>query len=278
VIRGAFRPIQTAPSPILASIDPNSLPDLAGYDFAEAKPDAQVILTSDREDPILAKWQYGLGRVVAWTADNGSDLAATWTSWPSLDEFWASTVRWTLPDPERRPLTVSTTRDGTDVVLTVTAAGETGDFANFLPTFATVTSPEGEPVSSSELLQTAPGEYTMRLPAPASGAYAVELRQERPSGSLVETASITIPPSPENLPSPGGRSLLSDVASRTGGRELSLDTPSQVWDAPPPTGNPLPEHRAVWQIPIGLALLIFVMDIAYRMGIGTLLRRFMAKS
>lgn len=277
VIRGAFRPIQTAPSPILAGIDPNALPELAGYDFAEAKPDAQVILTSDREDPVLAKWQYGLGRVVAWTADNGSDLAAPWTSWPGLDAFWASTVRWALPDPERRPLTVSTTRDGTDVVLTVTAAGETGDFANFLPTFATVTSPAGEPVSSSELLQTAPGEYTMRLPAPASGAYAVEVRQERPSGSLVETASITIPPSPENLPSPGGRSLLSDVAGRTGGRELSLDAPSQVWDAPPPAGNPLPEHRAVWQFPIALALLMFVMDIASRMGIGSLLRRFMAR-
>ena len=81
MIRGAFRPIQTAPSPILAAVDPESLPDLAGYDFAEAKPDAQVILTSDREDPVLAKWQYGLGRVIAWTADNGSDLAAPWAMW-----------------------------------------------------------------------------------------------------------------------------------------------------------------------------------------------------
>ena len=64
VIRGAFRPIQTAPSPILAALRAGTaLPDLAGYDFAEAKPDAQVILTSDREDPVLAKWQYGLGRV-----------------------------------------------------------------------------------------------------------------------------------------------------------------------------------------------------------------------
>src|ERR687890_539615 len=43
VIRGTFRPIQTAPSPILAGVDPVNLPDLAGYDFAEAKPDAQVM-------------------------------------------------------------------------------------------------------------------------------------------------------------------------------------------------------------------------------------------
>jgi Ca-activated chloride channel family protein len=273
VIRGAFRPIQVAPSPILASIDPNTLPDLAGYDFAEAKPDAQVILTSDREDPVLAKWQYGLGRVVAWTADNGSDLAAPWASWSGFDKFWAAALRWALPDPERRPLTVSTRRDGEDVVLTVSAAGESGDFADFLPTFARVTSADGTPVATQEMTQTAPGEYTLRLPAPATGAYSVEVRQERPSGPLTETAGITVPPSPEFLPSPNAAALLSSIAGRTGGRSLSLDDPSAVWAAPPPAGDPLLEHRAVWYIPIGLALTLFVVDVAARMGIWSLLRR-----
>ncbi len=273
VIRGTFRPIQTAPSPILAGIDPLTLPELAGYDFAEAKPDAQVVLTSDRDDPILAKWQYGLGRVVAWTADNGSDLAAPWASWAGNDAFWGAAVRWALPDPERRPLTVSTHRDGTDVVLTVAAAGENGDFADFLPTFATVTSPDGESLATQELQQSAPGEYTLRLPAPPSGAYAVEIRQERSSGPLIEQASITVPPSPETLPAPGGLELLASIAARTGGRMLSLDDPAAVWNAATPGGSPLREHRAVWFIPIGLALALFVADIAARMGIWSLLRR-----
>lgn len=276
VIRGAFRPIQVAPSPILAGIDPNTLPDLAGYDFAEAKPDAQVILTSDREDPVLAKWQYGLGRVVAWTADNGSDLAAPWASWDGFDDFWAAAVRWALPDPERRPLTVSTRRDGDDVVLTVAAAGENGDFADFLPTFASVKTADGKPVVSQEMTQTAPGEYTLRLPAPAAGAYAVEVRQERQSGSLVETAGITVPPSPETLPSSNGAALLQAIAARTGGQTLSLDDPGAVWNAPTPGGSSLREHRAVWYIPVGLALALFVVDVAVRMGIWNLLRRLTA--
>jgi Mg-chelatase subunit ChlD len=273
IIRGAFRPIQTAPSPILAGIDPNSLPDLAGYDFAEAKPDAQVILTSDREDPVLAKWQYGLGRVVAWTADDGSDLAAPWALWDGFDMFWAAAVRWALPDPERRPLTVSTHREGTDVVLTVTAAGDSGDFADSVPTFATVTSASGEPLAASELTQTAPGEYSLRLPSPSPGAYAVEVRQERDTGPLTEVAGITVPPSPESLPATNGASLLASLAARTGGRVLSLDAPGSVWDAPAPGGNPLREHRAVWYYPVGLALILFVFDIASRMGMGALLRR-----
>ncbi|MGH2615727.1 MAG: hypothetical protein ACRDJC_10845, partial [Thermomicrobiales bacterium] len=158
-------------------------------------------------------------------------------------------------------------------VLTVTAAGESGDFADFLPTFATVTSATGETVDSRELAQTAPGEYTMRLPAPEPGAYAVEVRQERPSGSLVETAGITVPPSPESLPAPEGSSLLASLAARTNGRVLSLDDPGAVWDAPPSGGSPLREHRAVWYVPIGLALALFVVDIATRMGVWTLLRR-----
>jgi Ca-activated chloride channel family protein len=278
VIRGAFRPIQVAPSPILADINPDDLPDLAGYDFAEAKPDAQVILTSDREDPVLAKWQYGLGRVVAWTSDDGSDLAAPWALWDGFDTFWAAAVRWALPDPERRPLTVSTHREGTDVVLTVTAAGDSGDFADSVPTFATVTSASGEPVAASELTQTAPGEYSLRLPSPAPGAYAVEVRQERDTGPLTEVAGITVPLSPESLPAPNGASLLASIAARTGGRVLSLDDPGSVWNAPAPGGNLLREHRAVWYYPVGLALILFVLDIATRMGVVALVRRVMGRA
>jgi Mg-chelatase subunit ChlD len=272
VIRGTFRPIQTAPSPILAGVDPRTLPDLSGYDFTEAKPDAQVILTSDREDPVLAKWQFGLGRVIAWTADNGSDFAAAWTTWTGFDPFWAAAVRWALPDPERRPLTVSAEREGADMLLTVSAAGENGDFADFLPTFATVRNAAGETVRSQELTQTGPGEYSLRLPAPDAGAYAVDVRQERPSGSLTETASVTVPPSSETLPAPTGADLLRSLAARTGGRVLSLDDPAAVWQAAPSGGAPLVEHRPVWPIPIGLALALFVIDIGARMGIWSLAR------
>jgi hypothetical protein len=141
-----------------------------------------------------------------------------------------------------------------------------------------VTSSTGEPIVTQELTQTAPGEYTLRLPAPAPGAYAVEVRQERASGPLVEMASITVPPSPETLPAPGGASLLASIAARSNGRILSLDDPAAVWDATTTGGSPLREHRAVWYIPIGLALALFVIDIATRMGVWPLLRRLMIRS
>jgi hypothetical protein len=86
-------------------------------------------------------------------------------------------------------------------------------------------------------------------------------------------AGITVPPSPETLPAPEGPSLLASLAARTNGRVLSLDDPAAVWDAATSGGSPLREHRAVWYIPIGLALALFVIDIAARMGVWPLLRR-----
>ena len=54
---------------------------LNGYISTSAKPRADVILQTDKEEPLLASWQYGLGRTIAWT----SDLNGLWT-----EEFLSS--------------------------------------------------------------------------------------------------------------------------------------------------------------------------------------------
>src|SRR5262249_32604363 len=112
VIRGTFHPIQTLPSPIMDGFKPEDLPALQGYDYAEPKPDAQVVLTSERDDPLLAKWQYGLGRVVAFTGDDGADFNVQWDEWGGYDDFWANMIRWSLPDPENQSMNVSVSREG----------------------------------------------------------------------------------------------------------------------------------------------------------------------
>ncbi|MCC6314711.1 MAG: VWA domain-containing protein, partial [Thermomicrobiales bacterium] len=213
VIRGQFQPIQTAPSPILTAFAPTDLPALDGYDFAEAKPDAQTILTSDRGDPLLAKWQYGLGRVVAWTADNGSDLAAGWTDWQRYDEFWAAVVRWALPDPEQRPLQISVRRDGPEAVVSVEAGADAGDLAEVT---ADITTPSGAEVTTRLFAQTGPGPYQLRIIAPEPGAYQLNLRSSGDAGVITELAGFAPPPSPELRPAPAGAALLRDLAARTG--------------------------------------------------------------
>ena len=74
---GNFHASVVKPSPIIGDIRPEELPNLDGYQVTEAKPNADVILESGQKDPVLAQWQYGLGRVVAWTPDSGHDLRQT---------------------------------------------------------------------------------------------------------------------------------------------------------------------------------------------------------
>jgi uncharacterized membrane protein len=68
IVEEAFFPILTSTSPILRGLD-DGLPQLLGYNGTTPKGTAQTVLVSTRDDPVLAQWQYGLGRAVAWTSD-----------------------------------------------------------------------------------------------------------------------------------------------------------------------------------------------------------------
>ena len=276
VLRGVFSPIQIEPSPIMAGFDPETMPALDGYDFAEAKPNAQVVLASDREDPLLAKWQFGLGRVVAWTGDDGADFSREWAAWPGYDGFWSNVVRWSLPDPEARPLRITATRDGTTTVLAVDALAEDGGFVDRAATTATVTNPAGG-VTEVTLVQAAPGRYEARVGAADPGAYRVELRQVRDGESVVELAGFAVPPSPESRPQPGGHALLRALAARTGGRVLDLSDPGAAFAAGGSTGGALREFRPIWGLPLALALLLILFEIATRMGMLPVIERWVRR-
>ena len=74
IIEEPFFPIKTSSSPILRGVEDAGLPRLLGYNGTTAKPAAQTVLVTARDDPLLAQWQYGLGRSVAWTSDSTGPL------------------------------------------------------------------------------------------------------------------------------------------------------------------------------------------------------------
>lgn len=266
VVRGTFHPIQSGPSPIMTGFDPKELPALDGYDYAKAKPDAQVVLSSERDDPLLAKWQLGLGRVVAWTGDDGVDFASLWPAWQRYDEFFAGVVRWSLPDPENRPIDVTVKRDGPEAVITVNAVGDNGSFVDLAATSATITGPDGAVTPGLALYQSGPGEYQLRVHAPLPGAYKIALTQQRGAAAIDELAGFTMPPSPELQPSPDAAALLRAIAERTGGRVLSLDDASSVFSGGTGlSGSALRTYRPVWRWPLTLALMLLLVELALRM-------------
>ena len=72
-------------------------PALRGYVRFQARPTSDTILEADRTDPLLVRWQYGLGRAAVFTSDAKNRWAANWVTWPGFDRFWANVFRDLLP-------------------------------------------------------------------------------------------------------------------------------------------------------------------------------------
>ena len=84
------------PSDLLDKVDMEHAPELSGYVRFETRPTADEILTVET-DPLLARWQYGLGRAAVFSSDAKSRWAANWLTWPGFDRLWTNIFRDLLP-------------------------------------------------------------------------------------------------------------------------------------------------------------------------------------
>lgn len=81
---------------ILDGVGIETAPPLKGYVKFIAKPTAETILGIDR-DPLLSRWQYGLGRSAVFASDAKARWAADWVTWKGYDKFWTNLTRDLLP-------------------------------------------------------------------------------------------------------------------------------------------------------------------------------------
>ncbi|MEO8284908.1 MAG: VWA domain-containing protein [Chloroflexota bacterium] len=260
-------------SPILKGLSADSLPPLLGYNATTPKPEADTILKSPDGDPILAAWQYGLGRSVAWTPDMKGRWATDWVTWPQFSQFAGQMVSWTVPQSGVSGLeaqyTVSPSGSaGTqDVSARISSQDAGGRSRTDVQTTLTVT----DTAHVSQILslaQGSPGIYTGVIKGLPPGVYEVGLEQRSvETGELVarDTSGFVVPYSSEyNIVDDSAKqatALLSDVAQLGGGRVLSLTDPAAafVHDL---TSQPLRVPLAPWLLL--LAVLLFPLDVATR--------------
>jgi len=104
------------PGPILAGLSEDELPHVARWATTRLKPDAQLRLYLDagsRHDPLLATWQYELGRVAVVPVDFQSG-GAEWAGWEGFGKLWTQLVLWALPqaaEAASRPAEDDTARE-----------------------------------------------------------------------------------------------------------------------------------------------------------------------
>jgi len=85
------------PSDLLDKVEMAGAPPLAGYVRFDLKPTADSILEVDEKDPLLVRWQYGLGRAAVFASDAKSRWAASWVAWSGFDRLWTNIFRDLLP-------------------------------------------------------------------------------------------------------------------------------------------------------------------------------------
>jgi uncharacterized membrane protein len=257
-----FKPQLKASSEVVRGIGAAEFPQLLGYVATTPKPRAETPLWTDKGDPLLAHWQYGLGRAVAFTSDAKARWAKDWLAWPKYRQFWSQIAQWSLRRLENSDFTTEVTVDRGEGLLAVEALDAQGDYRNFLNLQAAVVSPTGKR-ETVRLEQTGPGRYEARFPTKEVGAYLMnlmELQGGRLQASQVVGASINY--SPEfNDPAPN-LNLLRRLAEAGGGRVLNPALPAD---------NPFLHDRQktfqprdLWEGLLKLAILLFVLDVGVR--------------
>jgi uncharacterized membrane protein len=276
---GAVQPHIATLSPALNGFRPQDIPQLSGYDITQSKDDATTALLSDAGDPILAHWQYGLGRVLAFTSEAGQGWGAQWASWSSFGTFWNQAVRWTMGSPESKVLQPSAQlADSTGVTTTllqstvisntqsalvsVESLNTDNSFADLANVTAGVKSPSGV-VTSTVLLQTAPGHYEGQLPLGEPGSYEVLVHRAASDGieAASEEIGLSVPAGAEYLHAGTNDLLLKRVNG--GAAYYRPDEPAQALDAGQLAGA-APKNEPLWGWLVAPALLLLIASVAVR--------------
>jgi len=264
VVEEDFYPTLLSPSPIMTGID--AFPLLRGYIATTPKPTGEVILQSAQADPIMAAWQTGLGRVVAFTSDSGGLWTEHMVPWEGYSRFWSNVVSWTMPAVDDQGMRTMASVVGGKAHLTVQLPGEGLEIGglggpNSWP--ATITAGIIRPDGTTQVMPlqaTAPGQYEGDIPASIPGPYLVKLSAgtQRQSTTLGETF-VVVPYSPEFGSSGADPGFMERLAKAGGGKVLTDPSMAFARDLPPAPGR-LPLDQAL----LILALLLWPIDIAVR--------------
>jgi len=263
IVEEDFTPLPITTNPATEGIDIRKAPQLRGYVATTAKPQSTVLLASRQLDPVLSEWQYGLGRVMAWTSDAKNLWASRWLEWPDFGRFWAQLVKRTDRPPEdpNRQVTVKIEGDRARITLDAQTGAEQPDrrYLNFLPTRVVLVDPRGGQ-STVPLPQVAPGRYETTLPVQNDGVYTLTAIQTEPTGEqAVQSSGFVVPYSPEYGLTGTDQTRLEGLVRRTGGKLVSDPTEAFAHTLPS-VGAP----RPLWPVLMLLLAILVVADVGVR--------------
>lgn len=220
------------PSPILKGID--SIHPLHGYVLASVRDEAESVLQVINEgekgvdvDPVLATWQYGLGKTAAFTSDLSLNWGKDWVNWEQYQAFVQQFIVHISRVSRTSDLSMRTYVEGNIGTIVVEDASPQQDFMEIQ---AKVGGPDGRSETVA-LKQVGPRTYQANLPLWGKGRYSILAagvageREEQATGAFI------VPYSNEYLKFDSNKILLRQIAEKTGGQELTPeDKADSIYD------------------------------------------------
>lgn len=231
----------------------SSLPTLLGYIGTSRKDKAIEILTSSHDEPILAAWQYGIGRSVSWTSDINGEWSKNYLTWNKGAQLFKNMIYWTIPEYNDSGK-LSITQNGNKAVV---------EFYNDkLQDNTKVTGIyNGESGKNGEfnLSQVEPGKFKGTVPLNDLGFYTFNVREEldgRVNNSYTGAFSLQYS---EEFKFNKNKAKLDTIVEEVGG--------SFITKAEEVFQGSIKESYKRWNVTITalvLAIILFLLDIAYR--------------
>jgi len=256
-----MQPVQKKPGEILLGIDNVVLPVVYGQVVTYPKPQADLLIET-AHGPLLAAWQYGLGRSVAFTSDLSNRWGKDWVKWGHYGRFTSQMVKWAQRRDTPQLFSAAVDRRAESGIFTVDVATVQNRFVTHLDLKANVLLPSGEDQTFT-LRQIAPGRYAGQFSAGDIGAYFFSVYSDSKEYSASpRTFGFGIPHTEEFNHTQVNEKLLAALAAATNGRVLSINhaPPDLFADASDSKASETP----VWHILLMLFLMLLIADVAVR--------------
>ncbi len=212
-----FVPQWTGPTDVLSGIDFQSVPPLLGYVKTKEKPTAQIILTTEKGEPLLSWWRYGLGMSAAYTSDIKNRWGAEWLVWPDHSIFWAQIVRHCMKRSDSGKSNVQLIQKQGRAELLLDAVDDRDSFIDQADGTFTVVGPDLVKMEK-KMIQTAPGRYQSAVELSQKGCYHFHWSLQTENRTIVSRSGGLITGYCDELKlSDPDRELMKQIAETTGG-------------------------------------------------------------
>ena len=237
-----------------------SIPPISGYNRTALKTNARLVASVGDKEPLMADWQYGLGRVMVLTSSLDSQWTDGWRKWDGLGQMVTQALRYLTADTGNNQLTDVITEELADgrIKLIMKAPDNMELIAQFEPLG------EGAHARSIRLAQVAMGKYETILPFQKDEVVISIFSQKEGGKQLLGRIPLVRQYPNEWRRFAPDRGFLMDIAEPTGGRLLTSDEFIKGGGQSVIKNKSEPAYRHINAILILAVLGIFLADLLIR--------------